>query len=98
MSDLIEGQAPSERVPSWALLALGVVLTLLTGARWNIALLAWVSAVPFLLYARRIGTWRGWLVLLGVTSLATTLQVLKIITAPVSPVLAPCLRCRRRSV
>jgi apolipoprotein N-acyltransferase len=70
------------RVPTWVWLILGVVLTGLTANRWNIALLGWIAPVPFLVVAQRLHGVRGSLLLLLVLTTATTLQTLKIITAP----------------
>ncbi len=72
-----------ERVPSWALATAGLVGLLLTGARWNVPALAWVSPVPLLLLARRLDSTRRWLGFAGFLSVALTLQVAKIVTEPV---------------
>jgi apolipoprotein N-acyltransferase len=48
-----------ERIPSWALLLTGGLITLLTGPRWGIAALAWLAPVPYLLFARRASGARG---------------------------------------
>jgi apolipoprotein N-acyltransferase len=77
----------TDRIPTWALLALGALATLATGPRWGIAALAWVAPVPYLLYARRVRGWRGWLALAGVLILAHPIQLLQIITPPI-PVVA----------
>ncbi len=69
--------------PTWALLSLGAALTLLVGPRWNVAALAWVSAVPFVLVARRATGWADWARLFGVAAVALTAQVLKIVTPPI---------------
>lgn len=70
------------RVPTCVWLILGIVLTGLTANRWNIALLGWIAPVPFLVAAKRLHGARGSVLLLLVLILATTLQTLKIITAP----------------
>jgi apolipoprotein N-acyltransferase len=71
------------RLPAWALLVAGSALALLTGPRWGIPLLAWFAPLPFLLFARRAGSWRAWLALLGVLVLAHSLQLVPIATPPV---------------
>lgn len=75
-------------VPTWLWLTLGVLLTGLTGNRWNIALLGWVASVPFLMAALRLHGWRGSALLLLTVNVACFLQVLKIITAPLSAPMA----------
>lgn len=79
----------SERYASWVLLGLGVTLTALAGLRWNIAVLAWVAPVPFMLYLREHGTWRGRGILLVTLLLAHNLQWAKLITAPIPSAIAP---------
>lgn len=72
-----------ERVPTAALLAVGALLTVLIGPRWNVAALAWVSGAPFLLVARRARSAKAWAQLGAVLVGALSLQVLKIITPPI---------------
>ena len=70
-------------------LVAGVVLLGLTHMRWGIGVLAWVAPLPFLVYLRS-STGIGSRVLVGLGLFAGyTLAVLKICTAPVSPILAP---------
>jgi apolipoprotein N-acyltransferase len=76
----------SLKLPSWALLALGALLTLLTGPRWAIAILGWLAPVPYLLYARRAQGWRSWVALFGVLLLAHCAQFVTIVTPPVPAV------------
>ena len=71
---------------SW--LILGIVLTALTANRWNIALLGWIAPVPFLVAAPRLRGIRGCGLLFAALFIAATLQVLKIITAPLSAPMA----------
>lgn len=75
-------------VPTWGLVLAGFVGLLLTGARWNVPALAWLSPVPFLLVARRLETKRQWLGFGGALAVGLSLQVLKIVTEPVPPVMA----------
>jgi apolipoprotein N-acyltransferase len=77
----------SDRVPTFALLGIGGILTALTGPRWGIAALAWVAPVLYLLYARRVRTWRQWGALLGVLLAGYLIQTALIATPPV-PVIA----------
>jgi len=81
-------RALADRVPGWALLALGFVATLLTGPRWGVAALAWIAPVPYLLYARRASGWRAWSALAAVLVLAYPLQLLTIVTDSVPPMMA----------
>lgn len=69
------------------LLALGALLTLVTGPRWGIPALAWLAPVPYLLYARSAHGWRPWAALLGVLVVAATAQCATIATSPI-PVFA----------
>jgi apolipoprotein N-acyltransferase len=66
-------------------------LLALTGAanRWGPGLLAWLAPVGVLLLARRAEGRAQWGALVGVVYLGTTLQVAKIITAPLPFALAP---------
>ncbi len=70
-------------------LLLGVVLTALSGMRWNIGLLAWVMAVPFLIYLRQARGWRDQVWLLAALQLGVGLQVAKIVSEPVSWLMVP---------
>lgn len=79
---------PRRAIPIWALAIATVIGLLLTGARWNIPALAWLVPVPVLLLARRLMGWRQWLGFAGLLSVALSLQVLKIVTDPVPPVMA----------
>lgn len=75
--------AATDRVPPWVLLALGGMLTILTGPRWGIAALAWIAPVPYLLHARRARGWRPWAAMFGVLLLAHCLQCVAFATPPV---------------
>lgn len=73
----------------WLLLAAGILLTALTGLRWAPPPFAWISPIPFLLYARRtrtIGTTIGFI---GTIVLAYTISTAKIATAPITPFMVP---------
>jgi apolipoprotein N-acyltransferase len=70
------------QVPLWVWLLAGVVVTALVGNRYNIAVLGWVAAVPWLVYLRRADGWksRAWFML--ALQVGTLVQVGKIITEP----------------
>ena len=74
-------------VPSWVLLVAGAVVIALAGMRWNIAALAWVAPVPFLLYLGRQEKHGRWL-LLAALMVGLNLQIMKIVTAPLPLVVA----------
>ncbi|MDH4120601.1 MAG: nitrilase [Deltaproteobacteria bacterium] len=76
-------------VPPWAWLALGALLTVLTGMRWNVAPLAWLAPVPYLIYLHQTHGRRSRWLFLGVLLLAVNLQVLKMITDPLPIFVAP---------
>jgi apolipoprotein N-acyltransferase len=81
---------PALTLPSWALLGLGGAATVLVGGlRWNVAALAWVAPVPFLLFLKRSQGWKARFALLAVLLLATHVQVAKIVTAPVPFAMVP---------
>lgn len=71
-----------------ALLVLGAVLIIASAYRWSTSLAAWVAATPFLLVLRRDARWRGRGVVLAVITVASIVQVGKIITAPIPWILA----------
>ncbi|MCB9764365.1 MAG: hypothetical protein H6739_31620 [Alphaproteobacteria bacterium] len=76
-------------LPAWAWLALGVVVTALSGMRWNVAALAWVSPVPWLLYLRATSGWRSRLAFALAVQAGLFLQILKITTDPIPWFFAP---------
>ena len=78
----------ADKLPTWFLLALGIVTIALAANRWGVALLGWIAPVPFLIAARRMAGWRNWLLFFGVTCFAGLLATAKIITDPVPPVLS----------
>jgi apolipoprotein N-acyltransferase len=73
---------PAARVPTWGWLLLGIAFTALSGMRFNVALLGWVAATPWLLYLRRTDGWRSRLLLFGALQVALFFSMLKIVTAP----------------
>lgn len=72
-----------------ALLALGVLFTALAGNRYNVALVGWVAAVPWLLALRQLRGWRTWSVFLVALQLGTFLNILKIVTDPIPVLFVP---------
>lgn len=76
-------------VPTWAWLALGIGTAVLVGHRLNVAALAWVSCVPWLVYLRRTQGWRARLLLLAALQVAVALQTAKIITEPIPWLFVP---------
>lgn len=79
----------SQRLQGWPLLIAGVLLTSLTGLRWAPPLFAWISPIPFILYARNSKTLGKTLCLIGALILAYTISTAKIVTAPISPLMVP---------
>lgn len=66
-----------------ALLAMGALLLVASQMRFGIGILAWVAPVPWLQYLRITAGWKSRLAFVGVTWLAWSAAVLKIVTAPV---------------
>lgn len=79
----------AERLPLWALLMLGTLLTALTANRWGVSLFAWLAPVPFLLAMRRGHGWRFQALVLLAIGVGTGLQVGKIVTPPISFLMVP---------
>lgn len=73
----------------WLLLTAGILLTALTGLRWAPPPFAWISPIPFLLYARRTRTLGTKLGLIGTIELAYTISTAKIATAAITPLMVP---------
>lgn len=79
----------ASRFPLAGLLAVGVLFTALAGQRFNVGLVGWVAAVPWLLALRRLRGWRHWVGFLVALQLGTLLNVLKIVTEPIPLSFAP---------
>lgn len=75
--------------PVWHWLLLGILLTPVTGMRFNIAFVAWFSTVPWMLALRQLDGWRGWLGLFAALQLAMFANVATIVTDPIPLVFAP---------
>ncbi|MBL4634639.1 MAG: hypothetical protein JKY56_12245, partial [Kofleriaceae bacterium] len=73
---------------STALLALGTLLIVLANFRWSVGLTAWVAPVPFLVFLSRHPSKKAKLVLAVVLCVAWSVATLKIMTAPLPPVMA----------
>jgi len=73
---------PAERLPLWAWALLGIAVTAMVNMRFNVAVLAWVSAVPWLIFLRRTEGWKARVAFVGLLQVAMFLSLLKIITAP----------------
>jgi len=69
-------------IPKNAWLALGMVVTLFVGNRYNVAPLAWIVAVPLLLYMRQRSGWRDGVVLFAALQVGYFFALLKIVTDP----------------
>ncbi len=73
---------------SAALLTLGTLLIVLANFRWSVGLTAWVAPVPFLFFINRHPSKKAKLVLAVVLCMAWSAATLKIMTAPLPPVMA----------
>jgi apolipoprotein N-acyltransferase len=82
-------EGAAAHAPGWTLLVTGTFLTVGANLRWNVAALAWIAPVPFLLYLRARPGWPGRLALLGALQLALHLALAKIVTPPVPYLLVP---------
>jgi len=69
-------------VPKHAWLVLGIALTATVGNRYNVAPLAWVAAVPWLLFMRQRSGWRDGVALFVALQVGFFLALLKIVTDP----------------
>ena len=76
-------------IPLTAWILLGVVFTAGAGNRFNVAVVGWVAAVPWLLALRQLRGWRQWSVFFMALQLATFLNILKIVTDPIPVVFVP---------
>ena len=82
--------APRPRVVSpSAWLLLGVLALAVTGMRFNIAAVAWVAPVPWLIYLRRTDTWWQWVGMALAVQVGMFVQILTIITEPIPWFFAP---------
>jgi apolipoprotein N-acyltransferase len=79
----------ASRVPDAAWLLAGVIVTALAGNRFNVAVLGWIAAVPWLVYLRRTDGLKSRALFLLAIQLGTLLQVAKIVTEPIPWLLAP---------
>ncbi len=76
-------------VPVLGLLAIGVVFSALAGNRFNLGLVGWVAAVPWLLATRRLQGVGAWALFFGALQLGTFINILKIVTEPLPWFFAP---------
>lgn len=67
----------------WGLLLLGIIFTILSGYRWGVEILAWISWVPLLVYSMKCKNWKDWLLLLLALEIASNGMTAKIITEPI---------------
>ncbi|MFT7521021.1 MAG: apolipoprotein N-acyltransferase, partial [Kiritimatiellia bacterium] len=77
------------RVPTWALLVLGVSLIAVSGGHSGVAALAWVAPVPWLLLMGRTERWWERALLGLALAGAMTLQLSTIVSEPVPFIFAP---------
>ena len=76
---------PATRIwnmPRHGWLLLGMLFTVAVGNRYNIAPLAWVAAVPWLIYLRQQSGWRDHVLLFAALQIGYFLALLKITTEP----------------
>ncbi len=69
-------------VPPWAWLLLGIAFTALAGNRFNVGLVGWVAAVPWLLHLRRTSGWKARGMMFLAMQVGMFLNILKIVTDP----------------
>ncbi len=69
-------------LPRHVWLALGMVILLFVGNRYNVAPLAWVAAVPWLLFMRQRSGWRDGVLLFTALQVGFFFALLKIVTDP----------------
>jgi apolipoprotein N-acyltransferase len=69
-------------LPHRAWLVIGIAITVFVGNRYNIAPLAWVAAVPWLLSLRQLSGWRDHLLLFVCLQIAYFIALVKIVTDP----------------
>jgi len=82
-TDALQISAPRiGNIPHHAWLVLGIVAAVFVGNRYNIAPLAWVAAVPWLIYLRQLSGWRDHLLLFSCLQVGYFFGLLKIVTDP----------------
>jgi len=79
----------ARELPGLVLLVLGALFVALSANRWSVPQLAWITPVPYLIYARRIERPREWGLVFLSLSVGMLLQVGKIVTPPVSVWMVP---------
>lgn len=67
----------------YLLLILGIFFTVLSGYRWGVEILAWVSWTPFLMFGMGTKGWKNSLLLLLAIQIAVNGMTAKIITEPI---------------
>lgn len=77
----------ARRVPLWALYLLTLALLVATANRWGSALAGWLQLIALVVLVRRVRGPAQVGGLVAVVTLGTFLQVLKVITEPISPIL-----------
>jgi apolipoprotein N-acyltransferase len=80
--------AAADRVPTWLLAVAGIVAVAIAGNRAGVAALAWIAPVPVALAATRLRGVRGRALLLLACAAAMSLQTLKLVGGPATPVFA----------
>jgi apolipoprotein N-acyltransferase len=86
----LAGRIDWSRLPRWAWLGAGAAALPMASLKWNVAPLAWVAPVPFLLFARYHGhRWVNRFWLLTALLVATNLMTLKFFTAPIPWIMVP---------
>lgn len=67
----------------YLLLIFGIILTVLSGFRWGVELLAWINWIPFLMFSMGTKGWKNSLLLLAALLIGVNGMTAKIITEPV---------------
>lgn len=65
------------------LLITGIVLTILSGYRWGVEVIAWVSWIPFLIYGMKTKGWKDSLLLLVALQIGINGMTAKIVSEPI---------------
>ncbi len=84
----VPARPASDGAPTWALALCGVALVALSGNRAGVAALAWVAPIPLALAATRLRGWRRRPILLLACVAAVSLQTMKLVGGPATPVFA----------